>query len=289
MLEIIFEDEYDTAAFLHLAEHLDSRHHISIQQGKDRLLIEAKKSGEAIEHIVQTLLIHFFLECKENERMRSILENTYLFKDPEEQHQILSIAHSIMKGDLDDIPGIHQDPPREYLLKKELETISLQKGVFSIGSFMTFRLSAYDRRLKNYVEVSIEEYKMEQEYQNFIQSLRDYVMSREPKLEKVHVVHQDRLMIWEFRYASERDQKQYIDRQFVREHPMYIDSQLIAPLVSIAPQKIDLFTDDTGHSMVQTIQNIFQERVEVFPLHSFQEQHVQFVPSHLEKKSEKLS
>ena len=47
MLEIIFEDEYDTAAFLHLAEHLDSRHHMSIQQGKDRLLIEAKESGEA--------------------------------------------------------------------------------------------------------------------------------------------------------------------------------------------------------------------------------------------------
>lgn len=143
-----------------------------------------------------------------------------------------------MNGDLDDIPGIHQEPSREALLTKELETISLQQGIFSIGSFMTFRLSEYDRRLKNYVEVSIEEYKMEQEYQNFIQSLRDYVMAKEPKLEKVHVVHQDRLMIWEFRYASERDQKQYIDRQFVREHPMYIDSQLIAPLVSIAPKRL---------------------------------------------------
>ncbi|BBP91449.1 hypothetical protein BsIDN1_50670 [Bacillus safensis] len=119
MLEIIFEDEYDTAAFLHLAEHLDSRHHMSIQQGKDRLLIEAKESEEALEHIVRPLLVHFFfLKCKENERMRSILENTYLFKDPEEQHQILSIAHSIMNGDLDDIPGIQQDPSREALFKK---------------------------------------------------------------------------------------------------------------------------------------------------------------------------
>ncbi|MFJ5965207.1 putative sporulation protein YtxC [Bacillus sp. NPDC093026] len=289
MLEIIFEDEYDTAAFLHLAEHLDSRHHISIQQGNDRLFIKAKESEEALEHIVRPLLLHFFLECKENERMRSILEKTYLFKDPEEQHQILSIAHSIMKGDIDDIPGIHQDPSREALLKKELETISLQQGVFSIGSFMTFRLSEYDQKLKNYVEVAIEEYKMEQEYQNFIQSLRDYVMAKQPKLDKVHVVHQDRLMIWEFRYASERDQKQYIDRQFVREHPMYIDSQLIAPLVSIAPQKIALFTNDTGHSMVQTIQNIFQERVEVFPQHAFKEQNVRFVHDKREKKNEKLS
>ncbi|MDM5299036.1 putative sporulation protein YtxC [Bacillus pumilus] len=289
MLEIIFEDDDDIAAFLHLAEHLDSRHHVSIQQGKDRLLIEPLESEQALEHVVRPLLLHFFLECKENERMRSILENTYLFKDPEEQHQILSIAHSIIKGDIDDIPGIHQDPTRESLLKKELETISLQHGVFSIGSFMTFRLSEYDQRLKKYVEVAIEEYKMEQEYQNFIQSLRDYVMAREPKLDKVHVVHQDRLMIWEFRYASERDQKQYIDRQFVREHPMYIDSQLIAPLVSIAPQKIDLFTNDTGHSMVQTIQNIFQERVEVFPAHTFQEQNVRFVHDHYEKKNAKLS
>ncbi|MFS0654620.1 putative sporulation protein YtxC [Bacillus sp. 179-C3.3 HS] len=289
MLEIIFEDEYDTAAFLHLAEHLDSRHHMSIQQGKNRLLIATKESEEALVHFVRPLLVHFFLECKENERMRSILENTYLFKDPEEQHQILSIAHSLIKGDIDDIPGIHQEPSRELLLKKELETLSLQQGIFSIGSFMRFRLSEYDERLKHYVEVAIEEYKMEQEYQNFIQSLRDYVMKREPKLDKVHVVHQDRLLIWEFRYASERDQKQYIDRQFVREHPMYIDSQLIAPLVSIAPEKIALFTNDTGHSMVQTIQNIFQERVEVFPPHAFQEQNVRFVHDHYEKKNAKLS
>lgn len=79
MLEIIFEDEYDTAAFLHLAEHLDSRHHISIQQGKDRLLIEAKKSGEAIEHIVRTLLIHFFWNAKKmNACAASLKTHTYL-------------------------------------------------------------------------------------------------------------------------------------------------------------------------------------------------------------------
>ncbi|MGE6628930.1 putative sporulation protein YtxC [Bacillus sp. NPDC077027] len=285
MLEIIFEDEYDTAAFLHLAEHFDSRHHISIQEGNARLLIEAKESPATLESFVRPLLLHFFLECKENERMRRMIEKTYLFKDPEEQHQILSIAHSIMKGDMEDIPCIHQGTSRESLLRKELETITLNNGIFSIGSFLTFRLSEYDRRLREYVEVSIEEYKMEQEYQSFIQSLRDYVMTKEPKLDTVHVVHQDRFIIWEFRYASEREQKQYIDRQFVREHPMYIDSQLIAPLVSIAPRKIALFTNDAGNSMVQTIQNIFQERVELSSLASFQEQSVDY----LHEKNEKLS
>lgn len=50
---------------------------------------------------------------------------------------------------------------------------------------------------------------------------------------------------------------------------MYIDSHLLAPLVSIAPEKIDLYTEDREHAMVQTIQNIFQERVRILPLGAF--------------------
>lgn len=134
---------------------------------------------------------------------------------------------------------------------------------------MTFRLAKYYERLRSYVEAAIDEYKMEQEYQTFIQSLRDYVMSKEPMLDHVHIVHDGYFVLWELKYISEREQKKYIDRRFVREHPMYIDSHLLAPLVSIAPEKIDLYTEDREHAMVQTIQNIFQERVRILPLGAF--------------------
>lgn len=80
MLEIIFEDEYDTAAFLHLAEHLDSRHHMSIQQGKDRLLIEAKESKEGLEPIVRPLLVHFFWNAKKMSACAAFLKTRIYLK-----------------------------------------------------------------------------------------------------------------------------------------------------------------------------------------------------------------
>lgn len=74
-------------------------------------------------------------------------------------------------------------------------------------SFQTFRLGNYYEQLREYVEAAIDEYKMEQEYQNFIQTLRDYVTSNTPRMEKVHIVHDGTFTLWELRYVSEREQK----------------------------------------------------------------------------------
>lgn len=52
-----------------------------------------------------------------------------------------------------------------------------------------------------------------------------------------------------------------IDRNLIISQPMYIDSSILAPLVSIAPNIIYLYTDDIDDGMIQTIQNVFQERI----------------------------
>lgn len=177
--------------------------------------------------------------------MLSVIEGDYYFLDRDEQQQILQLAHSIMEGELEGLPLNQDDTPREHFINQELQAICLEENVLSIRSFMTFRLGKYYQRLRGYVEAAIDEYKMEQEYQTFIQSLRDYVTSKEPMLDHVHIVHDDHFVLWELKYISEREQKKYIDRRFVREHPMYIDSRLLAPLVSIAPKK-SIFIRKTG-------------------------------------------
>ncbi|MDF4189479.1 sporulation protein YtxC, partial [Ligilactobacillus salivarius] len=107
------------------------------------------------------------------------------------------------------------------------------------------------------------------EYQNFIQTLRYYVNAKQPRIKKVHIVHDGSFTLWELRYVPEREKMKYIDRRFVRDHPMYIDSHLLAPLISIAPDEVVLYTDQPEHMMARTIQNVFQERVEMLPLHAF--------------------
>lgn len=160
-------------------------------------------------------------------------------------------------------------PPRKQYILDELRTICLEDEVFSIRSFQIFRLGKYYEQLRETVEAAIDEYKMEQEYQNFIQTLRDYVMAKPPRIKKVHIVHDGSFTLWEMRYVPEREKMKYIDRRFVRDHPMYIDSHLLAPLISIAPDEVVLYTDQPEHMMVRTIQNVFQERVQMLPLQAF--------------------
>jgi putative sporulation protein YtxC len=280
MLELIFENDQDTAAFLQMINVAATQihHTVEIHKGTNKIGIQISEPSISIEEFVKPLLAQFILECKENECLLSIIRGHYYFLDKEEQQQILHLAHCVIEGDIA-IPSLHDKPPREQYILQELAELPLSSGSFSIRSFMTFRLAQYHDRLREYVESAIEEYKMEQEYQSFIQSLRDYVNKNEPKLEKVHIVHDHYFTIWELRYMSEKDKKTYIDRQFIKEHPMYIDSQLLAPLVSIAPLQIELYTKDIEHALVQTIQNIFQERVRLYSLKAFKERTVFFKQS----------
>jgi putative sporulation protein YtxC len=127
-------------------------------------------------------------------------------------------------------------------------------------------------RLREYVEVAIEEYKLEQEYQSFIQSLRDYITEKESKMERISIVHDNGYFVYnaDKQELTEQELITYVDQTFVYQHPMYIDSHLLAPIVSIAPVLLSLYTNDPFDGMIQTIQNIFQERVSIHNLSEFQ-------------------
>lgn len=128
--------------------------------------------------------------------MLSLIEETYCFTDQDEQQQILQLAHSIIEGEADDLPFEPLKLSRKQSILDELQTICLEEGVFYIRSFQTFRLGSYYKQLRDITEAAIDEYKMEQEYQNFIQTLRDYVNAKQPRIKKVHIVHDGSFTLW---------------------------------------------------------------------------------------------
>ncbi|MDQ0161107.1 putative sporulation protein YtxC [Bacillus alveayuensis] len=234
------------------------------------------------EFIQQTLIptfIKYFVQIKEPKLLLSIIKEKYYFTDEDEQQQILHIAQSIMDGEYEDIPKAQKFESRDRYLYAAFQSFLHPDLSFHMDSFIMFRLHTYLKKLTEYVELSIEEYKLEQEYQNFIQTLRDYVIRKEPKIENLHILHEHSSFIvyndtWE--KLSRQELKQYIDRHFIFQHPMYIDSQILAPLVSIAPLKIYIYSDRQDEGMILTIQNIFQERVVLFNKNVFYKRKVSF-------------
>ncbi|AMX82655.1 sporulation protein [Geobacillus subterraneus] len=215
-------------------------------------------------HIIPAMTA-FVQEMVEDRLLLSIISDVFYFRDVEEQQQILALAHSFLDGERRDYrKGAAFAASRAALVRGAFASFLRDGLSFSFSSFVTFRLKPYMERLQHYVELAIDEYKLEQEYQTFVQMLRDCLASRTPKWTRLYLVHDPpRFLFYDSdrRELSTAEVKQMIDRHLVFSQPMYIDSSVLAPLVSLAPAEIELYTDHPDDGMVQTMQNVFQERL----------------------------
>jgi putative sporulation protein YtxC len=270
LIEIYFEQANDAEKLLCL---LNER-----KKKTKNPLFQATYNGDSLitiyiyDNIDQVILsdlipamTKFILRFIEDRLLLSIISSTFYFQDKEEQQQILQLAHSFLDGERYDYrKGKQSFISRETLITNALQHFLKDGLSFSFSSFITFRLKPYMERLQHYVELAIDEYKLEQEYQNFVQMLRDCVASKQPKLSVIHLVHQPPSFLFFDEKLCEitaGELKQLIDRNLIISQPMYIDSSLLAPLVSISPNIIYLYTDHEDDGMIQTIQNVFQERI----------------------------
>ncbi|EMT45542.1 putative sporulation protein YtxC [Anoxybacillus flavithermus] len=264
--------------------------HIVFQDGQDaqRLFAELSKAPQPYGKLLyddktitiffheqdvahmRALFIPIFTSCIirafEARWILSIISRTFFYENEEEQQQILQLAYSFIEGERYDYRlGKKANISREQLIAQSLHEC-LHEGLFSFESLMTFRLKPYYDRLMHYVELAIDEYKLEQEYQAFVHMLREIVALRQSQMNALHVLYEHgsfQFFDERFVYLSPQQLKQWIDRRLMVSQPMYIDTSVLAPLVSIAPEKIWIYTDATDVGMIQTIQNVFQERIEL--------------------------
>ena len=60
----------------------------------------------------------------------------------------------------------------------------------------------YLQLLEGYVEIAIDEYKMEQEYQMFVQMLRDFLINREPKMDILHLLFDEEITFYNEQFVE---------------------------------------------------------------------------------------
>ncbi|WP_031407744.1 putative sporulation protein YtxC [Geobacillus vulcani] len=272
MIEIHFDEASEAEKLFWLLHHRpqpdDSPLFHAAYDGKKTVAVYIHGEEKYVleSHIVPAMTA-FMQEVMEDRLLLSIIANVFYFRDVEEQQQILALAHSFLDGERRDYRKSAAFAASRTAMLRDAFASFLRDGLsFSFSSFVTFRLKPYMERLQHYVELAIDEYKLEQEYQNFVQMLRDCLAGRAPQWPRLYLVHDPPHFVFydsEQRELSTAEVRQLIDRHLVFSQPMYIDASVLAPLVSLAPAEIELYTDHPDDGMVQTLQNVFQERLTV--------------------------
>ncbi|MCQ6278333.1 putative sporulation protein YtxC [Bacillus sp. EB600] len=278
MAEIVFQSKDDAEKFYHhLLKYLKlSNNHEEILLIEDRhilKIIDDKLTSACLKH-VRKAFYEFVIDVKRDDWLKRILAENYYFQDPEEQRHIMEIVYSILEGERKDLEIFLEKTNEKQRIKEAIEQVFQENISLSFDSFIKFRLRPYFLDLESYVKISIDEYKMEQEYQIFVQTLREFLHDRTPKMEALHLLLGEEIIFYNesLEEIKRGELIKMIDRKLLFNHPVYVDSASIAPLLSIAPTTIFLYTKNPEEALVRTISNIFEERVSIMPFHTFCDQ-----------------
>jgi putative sporulation protein YtxC len=269
LAEIIFQSKLDAKRFYsHLLECLrDISNKQDILLIEDRHIVKIIDTGltKAVFDNVKNAFYEFIIKIKRDDWFREMLKERYYYEDPEEQQQIIEIIYSVLEGQRVELALLLKEKNEEPKIKQAVDEVFINHVSFSFDSFYKFRLRPYLEMLESYVEISIDEYKMEQEYQMFVQTLREFLADREPKIETLHLLFDEEITFYnaQFEEIKRGELTRMIDRKLLFNHPIYVDSASIAPLLSIAPTTILIYTNDCEAPLVRTIKNIFEERVTI--------------------------
>ncbi|WP_338470466.1 putative sporulation protein YtxC [Niallia sp. XMNu-256] len=280
MIEIQFQHKYDAKrlyTFLNQLLDMESSPSYMIQKEDTYAVrIECMVHDEKERFIkwVQESICQYILKIKLNDWFKEILSTNYHYRDEVEQQQIIDIIHSVLEGKNEELAVfLPKFGIKDYIMDQMGQWLQEHK-IFSFDSFMTFRLRTLLNELRKYVDLSLDEYRMEQEYQMFIQMLRDFLIGREPKMERLHLLFEDEKITFfdeDFMEIRRSELAKMVDRKLLINHPIYIDSNTIAPLLSIAPKKIFLYSSDHDQPIIRTVRNIFEERLRVENTCTFEE------------------
>ncbi|MED3994310.1 sporulation protein YtxC [Peribacillus frigoritolerans] len=238
------------------------------QQGMHVDMTES--SGDEWLILLRDAFHSFLLEEKTLPVLEQIIVGKFFYREREEIEAIIEIASSIIEAER----ARNQDgafSTEKRLIEEGLQSILAGKVSFSFDSFTTFRLKSFQHTLEKYVVKAIDEYKLEQDYQNFIATLRDCLQGQESKLRKLHLVNRDGFHFYDQKFSKLDRPKinSMIDRRLLAKSSLFLDTVILAPLLSIAPESLCIYTDDKEEGLIQTISRIFEERATILPLSSF--------------------
>ncbi len=276
MIEFIFRQKNDALKLQQYLTKFDlqSWFHETLFQHKTHynLTIDVSSSHNGEERLLKGTTDYILFD-KCIDWAEDILRTQFYYEDAHEIEQILEIVSDMRMGERPELDQLIEKWDEHSFIRKSLDLLLDGNTPVSFDSFSTFRLKKLQLRMTEMVELAIDEYKMEQEYQMFIHMLREYLASREKKLDTIHLYSTGfgfRFFDENMKEVSREELTAFIDKRLLTNHPLYVDSYTIAPLLSIAPDKIYVYGNGE-HNLVRTLQNIFEERIELLPHHYFPE------------------
>ncbi|WP_096269649.1 putative sporulation protein YtxC [Paucisalibacillus globulus] len=254
---------YNKKIELHWKTHEDWGNHLKIDYHQP--------DNELTDSVVKSM-IDVFVTHRLSTMIKGITEEYYYYSDTDEIEKILDITHWLIAGEDDESVQVRKekDDPLQLLYSLFVSNVK-NTTTIHFDSIVNFRLKVFKDYLLNMVGLAIDEYKREEDHQEFVNMLREYIAKKTPIYNVVHIVQGKTFSF--FKADGKRFTRMEL-RVLMQKEPLYIvgldeDELNLAPLVAMAPKKIKIYGDHPSEPKTLTVINVFQERVDFEPISKF--------------------
>lgn len=243
----------------------------------NQLKINPLRDGDSfLDHLARSMT-EVFISHRLGNLIRYIIKKNYYFSNHDEIDRIHDLSNWIFSGTDAESIHVRKGVNPKHILHSLFHNHIKMRETIHYDSIVKFGLKAFKDEMIHYVGLAIDEYKREEEHQEFIHALRNYISKKQPSLQVVHVIQGKTFTFYQEngKLLSKLELKKIMDQE-----PLYLfgldggNEMNLAPLIAMAPRRIKIYGDDLSEPKTQTVMNIFQEKVEFESIRKFPFQHM---------------
>ncbi|WP_077299108.1 sporulation protein YtxC [Virgibacillus pantothenticus] len=274
MVELFIESDKEVIRFCEKMRQHNKQINLYWKTHKDwgnHLQFDAHIPNQVLIPAIAKSLTNVFITHRLGKWITSVMEDFYFYTDIDEKEKIMELTNWVMTGkDKDSLFVRKNEDPQQILESLFIANIK-DTPTIHYDSLVKFRLKVFHDYVVHYVGLAIDEYKREEEHQEFINMLRGYVLNRKSSVSNIYIIQGD---TFSFFNQSGKALSHLELRMLMQKEPLYLvgldeNEFNLAPLIAMTPEHIYIYGDDPSEPKTLTVINVFQEKVTFEPLRQF--------------------
>ena len=222
----------------------------------ENVILHYKENNiDKFQNIVANIIVDTILEFYQEKIIRRIINVNYFYFDGFERNIIFDNCYEFLNQDEEEIRETIFDGIKKYIL--ENRNIVLE-------GLVNFRINDYLKLLDNIVDMAVNKYIIEKEYREFIDLLKIYVNSSEPKTDLLHLIYVNGESI-----LLDKD-KNIIQVDYNINSAKYLsditfssNDMALNTLLSLLPKRIEAHIINKEDEFINTLKLIFENKIRI--------------------------
>lgn len=220
----------------------------------ENVIVHYKENNEEkFENIIANIITDTIISFYQEKIIKRILNINYFYFDEFEKEIIIENCDEFILQDLIEI--------KESIFLDVYKYIKNNKNIILEG-VVNFRIGEYIKIMDNLVDMAVNKYIIEKEYREFINLLKIYVNSTEPKTEILHLIYMngDSILLDNEKNIVHEDTN-ISNAKYLSDISFSSNDIALNTLLSMLPRTIEIHVIDKEDEFINTLKLIFENRI----------------------------